>query len=146
MFGLFDKAEVTIKLPKHTVMEDNVQCVVEVLPKSDANLRKIEIELFCQETAVSRGTTDSYYNKKIFSDIRVPKKNFEIRRGMSLKFMEDFKLPEFSTPTMEAENHWVKWLLRVRLDVPLWPDTREELELIVLPFLVVPDCEHYKPG
>lgn len=139
MFGLFDKANLTIKVPDQLMMEEAFECVVLVEPKSDANLRKIEIELYCQETACSRGTTDTYSHKKVFKDERVPRKDFKLKKGQALEFREKFRLPELSTPTIRCSNHWVEWFVRVRLDVPLWPDTRGEAGFTVLPMLKVPE-------
>lgn len=139
MFGLFDKADVTVNLPPVLNMEDQFDCQIDIMPKSDANLRKIEVEFFCQETAISRGSTDSYYYKKVFNDLRIPFNETKLKKGQPLTVREHFSLPKLSTPTILAANHRVQWFVRVRLDVPWWPDTRRENEIKVLPILNIRD-------
>lgn len=145
MFGLFDKADVEIIVPDAVLMEEAFECVVKVNPKSDANLRKIEMEFFCQEKAITRGTTDYTSYKKIFSDERIPQNEIKIQKGRALEYKEVFQLPALSPPTMRANNHFVEWFLRVRLDVPFWPDTRKEAMVVVLPALLTsaPEEEMY---
>jgi hypothetical protein len=138
MFGLFDKADVEITLPMYVNMEDTFDCVIEIVPKTDISLRKIELELFCQETSVSRGTTDSYSRNKVFSDLRTPRGKTKLFANELLRHKEVFRLPQFTTPTIKTYNHFVEWFIYVRLDVPWWPDTRVQKELTILPFLVVP--------
>lgn len=137
--GFFDKADVTITMPATAIMEDDFECEIKVFPKSDAKLRKIEIAFVCQETAISRGTTDHYYRTDVYSDIRIPQKDIQIRKDYDLVFTEKFKFPPFTTPTIYEHNHRVEWLVRVRLDVPWWPDTRHSQAIRVLPFLVAPE-------
>lgn len=133
MAGFFDKADVEITVPDKVLMGDKIDCIVKVSPKSDALLRKIEMELYCQETAISRGKTDTYFQKKVYSEERSPEKDIRITKGQVLEYNEVFQLPALCTPTMFGHNHQVEWFFRVRLDVPLWPDTREEVSLKVLP-------------
>lgn len=139
MFGLFDKADVTITIPENLIMEESFECKVDIIPKSDASLRKIEIEMFCQETAITRSTTNTYYRRNVFSDLRIPVKETQLRKGQPVQYRETFKLPNFSTPTIYVLNHYVEWFVRVRLDVPWWPDTRQEKSFLVHPFIVVPE-------
>jgi len=136
MSGFFDKADITIQLPDKIIMEDTFDCTVNINPRSDANLRKIEVELYCQETAISRGTTDCYYRKKVYSDERIPQQEVKMRAGFPIQIKERFQLPPMTTPTIQTTNHFVEWFVRIRLDVPWWPDTRKEEMLYVLPFIV----------
>lgn len=139
MFGLFDKANVEIQTSPFIIMEDDIDCRIRIIPNSDADLRKIEVELYCQETAISRGTTDSYYRRKVFSDLRAPEKETRITRGNPLEFSLNFKLPPFTTPSIYCRNHFVEWFIRVRLDVPLWPDTRAEKAIFITPCMIIED-------
>lgn len=139
MFGLFDKAEVSIDVPDRVLMEDEIPCEISIVPKSKANLRKIEVELFCQETAITRGTTDSYYRKVVYNDLRTPRKETKLRAGETIIIRETFRLPAFTTPTIYTYNHYVEWFIRVRLDVPWWPDTRKQQPIAVLPFKLAPE-------
>jgi len=141
MFGITDKAEVKINIPQRIFMEDVIDCVIEITPKSRASLRKIEVELFCTEKAISRGTTDRYYRKKVYSDLRIPRNQIEIRPGRFIELREQFQLPPLTTPTIRCYNHMVEWHIRVGLDVPWWPDTRAQIMFPILPVLIVPELE-----
>ncbi|MCD4782693.1 MAG: hypothetical protein K8T10_02565 [Candidatus Eremiobacteraeota bacterium] len=141
MFGITDKAGINIKVPQRIIMEDVIDCVIEITPFSKATLRKIEVELFCRETAISRGTSDRYYRKTIYSDLRTPRNQTEIRRGRYIEIREAFQLPPLTTPSFYCRNHMIEWFIRVRLDVPWWPDTRVQELINILPFIVVPDLE-----
>lgn len=136
MFGLFDKADVNIKIPNQVIMEDEIECIVEIFPKSETKLRKIEIELYCQETAIFRGTTSRYYHNKVHSDLRFPANETVLQPDSPLTIKALFVLPPFTTPTILTHNHRVEWFFRVRLDVPWWPDTRAEKQIVVHPCML----------
>lgn len=141
MFGLFDKAEVNFHLPDRVLMEETIECVIDIAAKSDAKLRKIEVELFCKETAITRGTSSHYSYNTAYNDLRIPVGETYLRQGESFQLRETFQLPAFTTPTMKGSNHMVEWFVRLRLDVPWWPDTRAEREFVVLPCIVTPEVE-----
>ena len=136
MFGLFDKAEIRIDVPKTVLMEEEFTCTFSIFPKSRTKLRKIEVELYCQETAISRGTTDTYYHNNVHNDLRIPVEECEITPENPLEFKESFQLPPFTTPTIHTHNHRVEWFVRARLDVPWWPDTRKMAQIFVYPCMV----------
>ncbi|MHC9540311.1 MAG: hypothetical protein AB9903_12405 [Vulcanimicrobiota bacterium] len=130
---VFDKADITVQIPDSVGMGVTVTCEVTIEPTAQATLRKIEIGCFCQETAISRGSSDSYYRKDVHSDNRIMENQVELRPHQPLHYKLSFPLPELSVPTFNGHNHMVNWYIRVRLDVPWWPDTRYKKEFRVLP-------------
>ncbi|MDQ7822588.1 MAG: hypothetical protein RDV48_07300 [Candidatus Eremiobacteraeota bacterium] len=131
MTGIFDKADITVTSPFQVNMGDEIPCEVTVTPQCQAKLRKIEVGLFCKETGISRGTSDSYYRKDVYTDNREAIGETTLMPGIPVTIKEAFSLPTLSAPTYNGKNHMVNWELRVRLDVPWWPDTRYTKEIIV---------------
>ncbi|MBI2267408.1 MAG: sporulation protein [Armatimonadetes bacterium] len=133
----FDKAKIQIDAPPEKNLGEEVSCEVIVTPKTRAKLRKIEISLACVETAISRGTTDTTSHKTVLEDIRVPAKDVTLAPGEVLCYKETFRIPPEAPPAMGGNNHYVNWQIKVRLDVPWWPDTRAEKSLRVNPTVVM---------
>ncbi|GEM_PF-1978355 len=129
----FDKANITVQVPESVGMGATVDCEVTIEPLAQSTLRKIEIGCFCQETAVSRGSSDSYYRKDVYADNRTMDDKVELRQNHPQHYSLSFTLPELSIPTFNGRNHMVNWYIRVRLDVPWWPDTKCWQEFRVLP-------------
>jgi hypothetical protein len=42
-------------------------------------------------------------------------------------------IPPGTMPTFRSEHNKILWTLRVRGDIPRWPDIKEEYEITVLP-------------
>lgn len=130
---IFDKAEIIFNVPSSTGMGGEISCEFTILPKKNAKFRKIEAGLFCQETAITRGSSDSYLRKDVYTDNRIVQNATTIQADSILMFKQVFKLPDHYPPTFHGQNHMIDWMIRVRLDVPWWPDTRFKQEFNVLP-------------
>lgn len=139
MFGLFDVALLKIEIPEYVMMEDSIECIIEIDPSKKTPIRKVELELYGMETAIRRATTDAYYRNRIFSDVRIPIGKTSLTPGKRESFREIFRLPDLTAPTILASNHRIQWFVRARIDVPWWPDTRMQKEFRVLPCLCVPE-------
>lgn len=131
-FNLF-KATISIDMPGMVKLGDDVPCVVKIAPTDNSRVKKIELTFSCRETAISRGSTDTYYHKNVIEDLRGVSNEIELQPGFELIYNEIFKVPLLAPPSFHGSNHLIRWYLGVRLDVPWWPDTIQERELIVFP-------------
>ena len=51
--------------------------------------------------------------------------------GEEVILEEIFRLPDNAGPSFSAVDNELKWCLKVRVDIPRWPDWMEEYEFIV---------------
>jgi hypothetical protein len=45
-------------------------------------------------------------------------------------------VPEFTAPTFQGSSNKIEWQLKVRGEIPRWPDVNEEFDVFVLPLPV----------
>ena len=93
-------------------------------------LRKLTIELEGRESARYRRGTDTHTDHHVFfSHELVSEHSFlNFHRGEVA-----LRLPERTMPSFEATNNKIEWRLKVRGDIPSWPDVIDDFEITVYP-------------
>ncbi|MCP3956403.1 MAG: DUF3592 domain-containing protein [bacterium] len=91
---------------------------------------KLTIELEGQEKARYRRGTSTHTDEHVFfSRELVSSERFEsIHRGNA-----ELALPERTMPTFDSPNNDIEWRLKVRGDIPFWPDVIEDFPITVYP-------------
>lgn len=130
------KAKIFIEVPQLVIMEEPVKCLVCVVPRGDVDIQRLSVEMVCLETGVSRGTTDHYSTKESYREVRIPVSNTLLKAREEYRYNLMFKLPELSTPTISAKNHWVEWFIRVKLDVSFLVKQKTEQKFTVIPYML----------
>lgn len=130
---MFSRANITIEAPSTLNLGSELSTKVNIAVSKKTKVRNVTLELACVEHAIVRGTSDSHYRRDVFSDLREVIGKTVLQVGQTFEFEEDFQIPVHGGPTYSARNHSVYWELRVRLDVPWWPDTRANQRIKVLP-------------
>ncbi|MEE8526721.1 MAG: DUF3592 domain-containing protein [Thermoanaerobaculia bacterium] len=93
-------------------------------------LQKLTIELEGRESArYRRGTSTTTDHHVFFSTELVSETRFHsIHRGEAL-----FCLPERTMPSFKSSNHEIEWRLKVRGEIPFWPDVTDDFDITVHP-------------
>jgi len=104
--------------------------------KSNVNVQRILIQLLQRESATYRRGTDTYTvtEEKVVAEFEIPARPF--RRGETLYDSRSFQIPHTGMHTFKARNNKIQWLVRVKIEVPAWPDLKQDYELTILPELV----------
>jgi hypothetical protein len=91
-------------------------------------MRSLRIDLEGREEATYRRGTDTTTDKRVFARVPV----FESRDPRALDHGRALvNVPRDSMPSFAAPNNKIVWLLRVRADVPRWPDIDDEFVIEV---------------
>lgn len=116
---------------------DTLEGTVTILSKTDVQLNAVRIELVCEERARERvGTRTRYYTENVHKAEVVGARNLRLRPRHRQSVPFRFEIPAMSMHSFAADNNWVTWRLRVRCDIPNWPDLMEEYVLTVKPVFV----------
>lgn len=134
--SIFDRAEVVVDAPERLNLGVRFPCRVTIVPKKSTRVRKVLLEWVLVEEAIVRGTSDSTYRTDGFVDARTPIGATTLEMGRTYELAEEFSVPLLGPPTFYGANHSTYWILRLRLDVPWWPDTRSQRLIKVEPCLV----------
>lgn len=133
---IFGMAEVVIDTPERLNLGESFSCRVTLVPTKRTKVRKVLLEWALIEEAIVRGTSDSTYRTDGFLDSRTPIGATTLEAGRSYELAEQFAVPLTGPPTFYGANHSTYWCVRLRLDVPWWPDTRAQRLVKVEPTLV----------
>lgn len=131
--SIFARAEIEVEAPDGVQMGDAVPCIVRIRPTRDTQVRKILVEFACEEMGIVRGTSNSYYYHDAHLDSRKVQGQSTVHKGQSYEYRETFQIPPAGPPTFHGQNHSVYWEIRVRVDIPWWPDSRHERQVRVDP-------------
>lgn len=94
-------------------------------------VRRVKIVLEGREEARYRRGTDTHTDRETFLSLPVvdTEQPFEIAGGGSASFT----VPADTSPSFQADNNRIVWSLKVHCDLPNWPDTDDEYEVVVRP-------------
>ncbi|HTG36147.1 MAG TPA: DUF3592 domain-containing protein [Thermoanaerobaculia bacterium] len=94
-------------------------------------VRRVKIVLEGREEARYRRGTDTHTDRETFLSLPVvdTEQPFEIEGGGSATFA----VPADTVPSFRADNNRIVWSLKVHCDLPNWPDTDDEYEVMVSP-------------
>ncbi|HEX9945088.1 MAG TPA: DUF3592 domain-containing protein [Thermoanaerobaculia bacterium] len=100
------------------------------LEGSSGRVRRLRIVLEGREEARYRRGTDTCTDRETFASVSVldTTQPFEIATGST-----GFSVPAGTMPSFSAENNKVVWSLKVQCEIPGWPDSEEEYEVLVRP-------------
>jgi hypothetical protein len=92
---------------------------------------RVRITLEAREEARYRRGTSSYTDKDTFLSLPLvdSAQPVEIAAGGSASFA----IPAGTVPSFRAEHNKIVWTLKVNCELPRWPDTEEEYEVVVRP-------------
>jgi hypothetical protein len=92
---------------------------------------RIRISLEGREEARYRRGTSNYTDRDAFLTLPIvdSAQPVEIAAGGSA----GFRIPAGTLPTFRAEHNKIVWTLKVNCELPRWPDTEEEYEVVVRP-------------
>jgi hypothetical protein len=91
--------------------------------------RKLTIWLEAREEATYTRGTDSVTEKNIFFSRPI----FESAVGGALDSQAGIAIPADAMHSFEAPRNKILWAIKVKGDVPLWPNFEDEYRLTVLP-------------
>jgi hypothetical protein len=94
-------------------------------------VRRVKIVLEGREEARYRRGTDTHTDRETFLSLPIvdTAQPFEIEGGGSASFA----VPADTVPSFRADNNKIVWSLKVHCDLPNWPDTDDEYEVVVHP-------------
>jgi hypothetical protein len=97
---------------------------------SAGRLQKLTIELEGRESArYRRGTSTSTDHHVFYSDELVSETRYHsIHRGET-----ELRVPERTMPSFKSSNNGIEWRLKVRGEIPFWPDVIEDFTITVDP-------------
>ena len=93
-------------------------------------LRRLSIELEGREEATYRRGTSSVTDREVFAMIGVVQQLAPAIQGVGKGRVT---IPERSMHSFDAPNNKIVWVLRVRGEVPSWPDSDDEFPVTVVP-------------
>jgi hypothetical protein len=101
------------------------------LGSAGRGVSRVRITLEGREEARYRRGTNSYTDRESFLTLPVvdTAQPVEIAAGGSA----NFAIPAAVMPTFRAEHNKIVWSLKVNCELPRWPDTEEEYEVVVQP-------------
>jgi hypothetical protein len=122
--------KVVITLDQSPVrLGDNISCRYAIEGR-ESRLSRLSIELLGREEASYRRGTTTHTERKEFCVI--PLVELDLQHGlMSTDF--HLRIPAETMHSFEAPNNRVRWQLKVKGDIPNWPDLADAYELTVLP-------------
>ncbi len=93
-------------------------------------VRRVRIVLEGREEARYRRGTDTHTDRETFLSLPVvdTAQPLEIEGGGSASFA----VPADMVPSFRADNNKIVWSLKVHCDLPNWPDTDDEYEVVVV--------------
>lgn len=100
------------------------------LEGSASRIRRFEVTVEGRETARYRQGTNTRTATSVFE--RIPVCETEDWRDMASGAV-GFTIPEFTMHSFQADNNRITWHVKVRGDIPRWPDMAEEFEIKVGP-------------
>jgi len=94
-------------------------------------VRRVKITLEGREEARYRRGTDTHTDRETFLSLPIADtaQPFEIENGGSASFA----VPADTVPSFRADNNKIVWSLKIHCDLPNWPDTDDEYEVVVHP-------------
>ena len=94
-------------------------------------MRRVKVVLEGREEARYRRGTDTHTDSEAFLTLPVvdSAQPFELAEGGSASFT----VPADTAPSFQAENNKIVWSLKVHCELPNWPDTDDEYEVVVSP-------------
>jgi hypothetical protein len=94
-------------------------------------VRRVKIVLEGREEARYRRGTDTHTDRETFLSLPIvdTAQSFEIEDGGSASFA----VPADTVPSFRADNNKIVWSLKIHCDLPNWPDTDDEYEVVVHP-------------
>lgn len=97
---------------------------------ASGRVRRLRILFEGREEARYRRGTNTYTDRETFASVTVldSTQPFEIANGST-----GFSVPMGTLPSFAAEHNKVLWSLKVECEIPAWPDTEEEYEVVVRP-------------
>lgn len=98
-----------------------------------SRIQKLSISLEGRESATYRRGTSTTTDRSTFE--RIPL--FETMDATQIRNGEaTVTVPEFTAPTFQGSSNKIEWQLKVRGEIPRWPDVNEEFDVFVLPLPV----------
>jgi hypothetical protein len=129
ILACFNAAPTLTLFPAEITVGESVQLKWKTL-SGEHKLSHFAIYLVGEEEAKYRRGTNSVTDISIFYeqaliDTKDPRK---VRRGEA-----EIVLPSDTMPSWKSTNNAIKWSLRVRGEISLWPDIKDNYEVTVLP-------------
>lgn len=131
------EAKVNFIIPRHEVggrtlvgvqPGETLQGELILESKEDINCRGVWIEIECKETGNGTNSYTRVHESKIFEGA--------LRKDEQISHQISFQIPLGMPLTYAGQYVRFQWVVRLRIDIPLWFDPREEFEFTVLPRLV----------
>ena len=97
---------------------------------SISSIRKLQIQLVGTEWAQYRQGTNTVTDEKEFhcEDVFVTEQSAEMQAGKV-----EIVIPQQTMHSFNASNNKIKWMLKLKGDIPRWPDVNQKYEFTVLP-------------
>ena len=93
-------------------------------------VKRLTVVLEGREEAQYRRGTDTHTDRNTFTSRTVidAAEPYTIASGST-----SFSVPVETVPTFKAEHNKILWQLKVRCEIPGWPDSEDEYEVLVQP-------------
>ncbi len=97
---------------------------------SPSSIRRLQIQLVGTEWAQYRQGTNTHTDTNEFYCVDL----FDTEQPMEMTEGElEVTLPKTTMHSFNASNNKIKWSLRVKGDIPMWPDVNQSFDFTVLP-------------
>jgi hypothetical protein len=93
-------------------------------------VKRLTIILEGREEAQYRRGTSTYTDKSVFATLTLvdTQQEIEIPAGAT-----SFSIPPDTVPSFTAAHNKIRWALKAHCDIPGWPDSDDEYEILVGP-------------
>ena len=113
---------------------DSLPISIDFTPQKDGSINEVLITLTATETAVSgNGTNKSTHTNKIYNlpfNLQGPE-SFQAHQKVSFSGM--LAIPDTDAYSFDTGDNEVSWDLKIKVDVPMWPDWVQKVNLALVP-------------
>jgi Protein of unknown function (DUF3592) len=95
-----------------------------------AGVKRLRISLEGREEATYRRGTDTHTDRNVFATVPIVDSTepFEMASGSA-----SFVIPADTMPSFKADRNKIVWTLKVAAEIPGWPDSDDDFEILVRP-------------
>lgn len=126
-------------LTPHVAAGTKLQAELVLKPTGPIPVNQIRFKLHGQEVVVrGSGTNRRTYRHSVADKEITVAEQTQLVPHQENRFVLDLPLPADSPPTVDLKDNNIAWTLQGSVDIPRWPDWKQELKFQVLPSGAIP--------
>ncbi len=134
------RPKIRLRVPEHISPGEHFVARVEVLADRPVETRGVVVSLLGEaHAALGAGNTRTTRTDRFLALESVPEPGRRIIAGARV-YECGFRIADDAPPSFEGVAGWVRYRVKVRVDIPWWPDARETFELGVRGRRALPDA------